>query len=601
MLFTLVKFFIIILSLSFFLNSNQVMANVASKSDILSHYIKVKLKSRQPPIKEEITAWSSLLKLYKKTKYKALWLNDSQETKHIEELLRNLYSSENEGLSPAYYKVSLIKNLRESVPTELQKKMNHLADLDLVLSDSYLTHASHLYAGLLDRETNQPIWFKEGYESYLIENLIKAIKSESITPHLKRLLPKDLAYQSLKKQFYLYEEIAKSGGWISLPSFPKIEPDQTSDKIPLIKQRLQAEKYFEKESNPESTRYDKGLQEIIKKYQNRNSLLVDAVIGPNTRDAMNVDVKMRACQILVNMDRIRSFPKNPGNRHIKVNIPGYYLEVIEDGEEIMQMKTIVGRKDRPSPIFSHKISYMVFNPKWFVPDSIAIKDKLPQIQKDPLYLQQNEMRLYRTTANGREEVDPLSIDWSKVDESNFNYKIVQGPGKLNALGTMKFMFPNRHSVYLHDTSHRQLFERSDRSLSSGCIRVEEPMRLATYVLDDLSQWNNDSLQSVLDGKREEQIDLRRPIPVHLTYRTAWIDKEDNNQLHFAQDIYLRDHVASRYICEPFYRRLKRAEGKKVEDFQVIKKPKIKSKVHKEETPPESSEKKKSNRVRSKYF
>jgi murein L,D-transpeptidase YcbB/YkuD len=205
----------------------------------------------------------------------------------------------------------------------------------------------------------------------------------------------------------------------------------------------------------------------------------------------------------------------------------------------MEMKTIVGQEQRRTPVFSDQIKYLVFNPYWYVPRSIAVKDKLPLIKKDFTYLSKNNFFLFKYTANNKlEKINPANVDWTRINKNNFNYLIRQNPGDQNALGRVKFIFPNKFSVYLHDTPSKYLFSESARSFSSGCIRIEKPIDLAEYLLSDQEGWDRDSIEAEMKKDKEKTVYLKTPIQLHLQYNTAWVDNYGN--LNFREDIYNRD-------------------------------------------------------------
>jgi murein L,D-transpeptidase YcbB/YkuD len=204
----------------------------------------------------------------------------------------------------------------------------------------------------------------------------------------------------------------------------------------------------------------------------------------------------------------------------------------------MGMKVIVGRGYRRTPVFSDKITYLVLNPFWHVPPGIAIKDKLPLIKKDPDYLLKQNMRLFQGWGAQTKEIDPKTIDWSTVNDKNFHYRLRQDPGPMNALGRVKFMFPNRFNVYLHDTPSRDLFGKTTRTFSSGCIRIEKPMEFAAYLLRDDPRWTHENILAALEKNEEATIQLRYPVPIHLLYWTVFVDGD--GLVHFRNDIYGRD-------------------------------------------------------------
>lgn len=213
-------------------------------------------------------------------------------------------------------------------------------------------------------------------------------------------------------------------------------------------------------------------------------------------------------------------PQNLERRHVIVNSAGFQLRVVEDGEDVLRMGAITGRPYRQTPVFSGEISYLVFNPYWNVPHSITTKDKLPEIKKDPDYIARQRFEVLQGGTDAR-PIDPATVDWSRLWTSNLPYRLNQKPGPMNALGQVKFMFPNSHRVYLHDTPTRGLCAPAERSFSSGCVRGEKPMELAEYLLADQEQWSADRIEAVLKTlTADRSVSLRERVPVHLQYWTA---------------------------------------------------------------------------------
>jgi len=234
------------------------------------------------------------------------------------------------------------------------------------------------------------------------------------------------------------------------------------------------------------------------------------------------------------MERWRWLDENMGNRFLIVNIANYDLRIFQDNEVVFQKPVIVGRNYRKTPVFSDKIRYLVLNPTWTVPQKLAIEDKLPEIKKNPEYLSKLGFTLYQLGTTN--VVDPASVDWKSLKKS-FPYRMVQSPGPQNALGQVKFMFPNAYDVYLHDTPARELFSKTERAFSSGCIRVSDPIELVEFLLKDQG-WSRERIDEVLASKLTQTVNLSSPMPVHLEYWTAWVDKI--GKLHFRNDIYERN-------------------------------------------------------------
>ena len=230
-----------------------------------------------------------------------------------------------------------------------------------------------------------------------------------------------------------------------------------------------------------------------------------------------------------------------------MNIAAFRVDVVESVETVLTMRAIVGRAYRRTPVFSDTVRYLVLNPSWNVPHSIAVNDKLPLIRQDPGYLERYGYRLYRGWGANAARVDPDTVDWSRITARNFPYRLYQEPGPHNALGRIKFMFPNRFDVYLHDTPERQLFQRTTRTFSSGCIRVERPRDLAGYLLRGAPSWTPDRIDRVLAAGTETTVSLPEPVPIHIQYWTAWA--EGDGTVHFRPDIYDRDDSLDRALRE----------------------------------------------------
>jgi murein L,D-transpeptidase YcbB/YkuD len=293
--------------------------------------------------------------------------------------------------------------------------------------------------------------------------------------------------------------------------------------------------------------FDEDLDTGVRHFQRRHGLDVDGVVGPATLSALNASADERVRRIEVNMERWRWLPQDLGRRYVIVNIANFELDVVEAEQEVMTMRVIVGRDYRRTPVFSGKMTYIVLSPYWHVPPSLAVKDILPQVRSDPGYLSRKGFKVFQGWGADTKEIDPGSVDWSKVTGTNFNYRFRQDPGPVNALGRVKFMLPNKFDVYLHDTPSPDLFEKSARAFSSGCIRIEKPIELVEYVLRGDPKWNRDAVLAAIDRRVEQTVQLREPIPVHLLYWTAWVDAAGT--VHFRDDIYSRDKLLAEALAE----------------------------------------------------
>jgi len=286
----------------------------------------------------------------------------------------------------------------------------------------------------------------------------------------------------------------------------------------------------------DDTVYDAELEAAVKRFQDRHGLTTDGIIGAGTFAALNVPVSARIDQIRVNMERARWVMHELKGEFVLVDVAAFDVSWFRSDEPVWSSKVIVGRPYRETPIFKSLITYVVFNPTWTIPPGILVKDKLPILKKDPGYLQRNHIRVL--DSRGR-EVDPHSVNWKAYGPGRLPpYQLRQDPGDDNALGLVKIMFPNRYSVYLHDTPTKSLFDKDERTFSSGCIRVQKAFELAELVLDDPVRWNSAAIAEVVAAKATRTVNLARPVPVLILYWTA--QPTIDGRVIFRNDVYGRD-------------------------------------------------------------
>jgi len=349
------------------------------------------------------------------------------------------------------------------------------------------------------------------------------------------IVPVSLAY--LRASLDTYRHIQEEGGWRAIPAGPALHIADAGPAVKRLKERLHATGDLTVPVGDDD-RFDAVVAEAVKNFQERHGLDPDSVVGPKTREALNVTVDERIRQIETNIERLKSLPIAADKRTIVVNVAAFELTVYERGALTFASPVIVGRTSRKTPVFSSAITRIIVNPYWTVPRIIAVEDILPKIKQDPSYLTAQSIRVYRSSDDGHIEVPPKSVDWAALNSHNFPYRLIQDPGPANALGKVKFFVPNHFDVYLHDTPARELFRKDQRTFSSGCIRVDKALALAEYLLrrDGLGSFR--AMADALERRETRQIDLKTPAPLHIVYLTAWADKHGHT--HFRNDVYNLD-------------------------------------------------------------
>jgi len=294
--------------------------------------------------------------------------------------------------------------------------------------------------------------------------------------------------------------------------------------------------------------FDALLEQAVLGYQRRRGLPVDGKVGAKTVASLNVPVNDRIRQLELNLERLRWLPRDLGQRYILVNMPGFDLQVMEDGRPVASMNVVVGTTAQPTPIFSRTMTYLEVNPYWNIPRRLVAREILPLVQRDPEDLIERNIRVYHGWQADSAELPAEAIDWAGVDPQNHPYRFRQDPGGKNSLGRVKFMFPNQFNVYLHDTPSTGLFARARRAYSHGCIRVAEPIELATYLLREEPFWTRSEIRYAIASGENLKIGLPRPLPVYLVYLTAWVD--ENGVTNFREDIYGRDELLQVALNQP---------------------------------------------------
>lgn len=448
----------------------------------------------------------------------------------FEALLEGLAGASAHGLDPADYHLA---ELRAADPDEPGP------ELDRIATDAYLTLAAHLLSGRVDPVSVEPDWTAARRERDLVAYLQSALGTDAVPASLQALAPTQPGYAALMRALARYRAIASRGGWPGVDSGPALRRGDSGPRVEQLRRRLET---TGDSAAPDgaSEFFDAALEEAVRRFQRRANLEPDGIAGSATLAQLNVPVEARVAQIRANMERWRWLPADLGRRHVRVNIADFRLEARADGAVEREHDVVVGQLFRKTPVFSGVMTYLVLNPWWETPPSLAVKDKLPAFRRNPGTV--SALGFQVIDRQGR-LVEPSSINWSAVSPASFPYRLRQAPGPQNALGDIKFMFPNAHNVYLHDTPTRGLFAKARRDFSSGCIRVKDPLPLAAWVLQGMPDWDLARIESVAAGEAETRVPLGRSIPVHLLYWTVVQDTgsgSDGSGVRFLPDIYERD-------------------------------------------------------------
>ena len=491
----------------------------------------------------ELFSQTELPRFYTNRDFELAWNSD----KNKKDLLESIESSFDEGLDPKDYHLERIKKLlTNSKKGELTN--SQLVDMDLLMTDALLLYASHLLEGKLEQSDLRKTWDVERNEgpSNPDSLLTTTLHNQNIKVILEDLKPDNKMYRLMKFHLKKLRAEAEKGGWPEVSEGEVLKPGDSDQRIVEIRKFLVAVGDLDEKPFDYEEVFDEELERAVKKFQKRHKLTSDGVIGKETIEQMKVPVEDRIDMILLNLERTRWVFQQPDDDFLLVNIAGFQLKRITNGSEVFDSRVIVGKYNKETPVFKGVMKYIVINPTWILPYSIATHETLPQLKKDPRYLAAKHMEVIDKKGN---ILDPDKIDWSIYSAGNFPFIIRQKAGPWNALGEVKFIFPNKYLVYLHDTPSRGLFNEQDRAFSHGCIRTEDKWGLLMSLMNEPEVWNMDKINEILKSGETTRIDLPKPINIYLVYLTAAVDQENN--LLFMKDIYKRDKAVLNAMNEPF--------------------------------------------------
>jgi murein L,D-transpeptidase YcbB/YkuD len=478
-----------------------------------------------------IVARTLVAALYERRSFVPLWA-DAERARRLQVALQE---ASTHGLDPHDYHVELLA----------QRTLGEV-ERELLLTDAFVRLAYHLSFGKADPRELHGGW---NFARTLggvdpLAALAALIESPDPAAALEGLAPRVPMYRDLRNALADLRRIERAGGWRAVASGPKLERGMSDGRVAQLRERLRAS--GDLAGAGDSPDFDAALEAAVKRFQTRHGLEPDGVVGKATVAALNVPIAERIAQVRVNLERLRWVARELEGDFLFVDIAGFGAQLWLDGRLAWSSRVVVGRPYRTTPVFRARMKYLVLNPEWNVPPTILREDVLPKVVNDPGYLAKHDMRVLDRA--GR-PLDAAAIDWSQYrgEPRAFPHQIVQAPGRENPLGRVKFMFPNEHSVYLHDTPARALFDKSVRAFSSGCIRIEKPLELALLLLDDRARWSEEKLREAIGTGRTQTVPVARTVPVLLLYFTASVA---DGELHFRPDLYGRDRAVLAALAAP---------------------------------------------------
>jgi len=481
------------------------------------------------PAKIDDDQWGHTERLYRLYGNNPLWLtSEGLHDKRTKALTNALLAANADGMRMDDYPIGPLATAIAAVKQSGKPTAEQLATADVLLTASFVALGTDLLTGQIDPRTVSQSWHvdpeKENVDSALVRNL----RFEALDKGLATMRPTDADYAGLSRELQRFRAIVAKGGWQKIPETKNVKPGESANAAVLaaVRNRLAAEGIIaatgpatpsmlpspQAGAGADANVYDAGLAGAVAIYQSRHAINVDSALGKETIESMNLPAEYRLGEIAANMERFRWLPRSFGSRYIFVNVPAFRLEAYDAGQKVLEMKVIVGQEyeDRATPVFADSMETVVFRPYWNVTPDIARKEIFP---KGQAYWESENMETYREGGALR---------------------IRQRPGPKNALGFVKFLFPNDYNIYLHDTPNRGLFDKDVRAFSHGCIRVEKPEQLAQWVLG----WDGSKVSEWMQNQPDNRsVKVPRKIPVYIAYFTAYIN---NNQLYFGNDLYSRD-------------------------------------------------------------
>ena len=452
-------------------------------------------------------------------------------SKETEEALGVLATARAHGLDPEAYQLGTLAAERDVLARQPKSDQRQsLAIFDVRLTSALIRLGRDVAVGRISPRSVDSRWKSQRAMPNLAATLAAA--RDDVSQWLPAIQPRHPEYAALMRGLTALHGAEAKGGWPAVRGVA-VAPGASHPAVAALRARLTASGDLGAASGA-GNRYDQPLERAVRVFQEHQGLAPTGRLDAKTVAALNVPLATRIRQVALNLERWRWLPDDLGARHFRVNIPYFHLEAYEQGRVVFDIRAVVGKPGNETPIFSERMTHVVMSPYWNIPPKIASDETMPAAWADPDYLDRQNIEVVRVSDKQAAVVDTSTLDWSD-DELLAGLRFRQRPGAGNALGFVKFVFPNQYDVFVHDTPADALFSRLGRAFSHGCVRVEEPMELAKYVLRDQPRWTPEAISTAMHAGTETHVKLREAIPIHIVYFTSWVDAKGG--LQFRDDVY----------------------------------------------------------------
>lgn len=510
------------------------------ESDEVSRYIHawldtIRIETVVTDFRLQKPVYDELKRFYNFNRYQLAWSDLDAPNSESKVLLNELAEAGDHGLNPDDYRLrKLVYDMQQVYSRRNRINLLEVIRLDMDLTLSYLLYTQHLFNGRINPEDLGGTWHNE----YKHQELAQYMSGKGVREVLAMVEPDVPEYKQLREELATYRSISENGGWPTLPSNTVLKQGDEGEDVYTLRRRLDRTGDMKRslgKSSGNSYYFGEELAEAVRTFQRRHGLKPDGIVNLETVRELNRPVNERIEQIKVNLERIRWMPRDLGDEYLLINVPGFELSLINGGRIQEKMKVIVGNTFSATPIVHADLSYIMFSPSWNVPGPVFIRQLIPEVKKDPDFLEKNGYVLYATVSDvGKKPMDPDGVNWETFNEDYPHFKVVQKPGPGNEQGRIKFVMPNNYNIFLSDAASAGMFDETTRAFNYRCISVERPVMLAETLLNN-RKWREKDILKSMESTVPVKASLPDKIPVYITYRTCWVD--ENGQVNFRADIY----------------------------------------------------------------